>query len=141
MVARAGVREYERAGRLAGLVALGLALATPASLADAEAEAEADAGEGAASAVAFELQDNARCHNLSPGGKMTFIRSTDPDRVLRVRLIRYFSDAPQPGRVDVVLSPGEEPREIGCNQLDGRPQEWRVERVKVQTGGNDGSTQ
>lgn len=86
--------------------------------------------EDAATSIVFELQDNARCQTLSPGGKMTLVRNAHPTRAIRYQFVRYFADAPQPGRVDGVLEPGQEPVAIGCNRVDDRPQEWRVKRAR-----------
>lgn len=113
---------------LAGLLATGPAGAGP----EAEVPPAPDAGAGAMAAdfLEFDLQDAALCYNLSPGGKMTRIRNTHPEHSIRYRLVRHFAGTPQAGRVQGVLAPDEEPRPIGCSQVDGHPQTWVVERAR-----------
>lgn len=115
------MRRLHGRSALAALVAL---LASgPAVLAQDDAP---DGAESAAAQVVFTLEDNARCQNLSPGGKMTLVSNSHPQRGVRVRLVRHFAGAPQPGRVDALLVPGEAPRQLGCSEVDGRPQEWKL---------------
>lgn len=84
----------------------------------------------AADHLVFSTQFDARCHNLSEGGKMTMMANTHPDKAIRYRLIRMFMEAPQAGRAIGVIEPGTEPTKLGCDKVDKRPQTWRVERAE-----------
>lgn len=85
----------------------------------------------AANALVFEEQLDARCQNLSPGGKLVVLRNRDPERTIRYRLIRMFVDVPQ-GLIDGAIAPGDVPQPLGCNRVNDRHQYWRVERASFE---------
>jgi hypothetical protein len=118
------------AGPLLLAVCLGL---TTAAAAEDPAPLSAMAEGGAPeSYLHFTEQFNARCENLSSGGKMVSVQNLHPKLAVRFRMVRLFADAPQAGRVDGVVLPMAEPSELGCNKVDRRKQRWEIERASLE---------
>ena len=81
----------------------------------------------------FEDVLDGRCYILSAGGKLTVMHNTHPEHTIRFRLIRFFANKRQRGRATGDIAPGDKPTKLGCSQVDGRPQEWRIERASFVT--------
>lgn len=84
----------------------------------------------AASFLAFETKIDGTCHNLSEGGKLQVMRNLHQTRRISFRLIRYFIDVRQQGRVTGLAPPAGETIKLGCTLVGGRPQRWEVERAE-----------
>lgn len=99
--------------------------ATPASTPASEA---ADSTFPAETALEFEEKLDGRCYILSEGGKLVVMHNRSPSASVRYRLVRLFADRPQMGRTTGIIGPGEQVK-LGCSEVDGRRQHWRVERA------------
>ena len=78
----------------------------------------------------FESHLDGRCQILSAGGKLRVLRNTHAARPIAFRLIRTFAGVRQTGRAMGVAGPDGEPVKLGCTRVDGRLQDWRVERAE-----------
>jgi len=92
--------------------------------------ARAAAAAAAGDYLAFESVLDGRCHNLSQGGKLRLMRNTHERQPIRYRLIRYFADKRQAGRVTGEIAPGGDPVKLGCTRVDGREQRWEIGRAR-----------
>ena len=71
-----------------------------------------------------------RCQILSAGGQLRVLYNRHQSRAIDYRLIRSFAgDHPQ-GRVAGVVTAGDEGVKLGCTKVDGRPQDWHIERAR-----------
>ena len=82
----------------------------------------------AEAALEFEEKLDGRCYILSEGGKLVVMHNRDEASSVRYRLVRLFADRPQMGQTTGVIGPGEQIK-LGCSEVDGRRQYWRVERA------------
>ena len=102
------------------------ALACSGSFAAAQATgSEVDA----ASHLVFESVLDGRCQILSDGGKLRRVLNTHPTRAIRYRAIRVFAGGIRQGRVTGRVPPANEPVKLGCTKVDGRAQDWELERA------------
>lgn len=83
----------------------------------------------AAAHLEFESVLDGRCQILSDGGKLRVMRNTHATRTIRYRLTRVFVDTAQGLSVGEAPAAGEDIR-LGCTRVDGRPQDWTVERAE-----------
>lgn len=90
------------------------------------------AGDDAAAFLELESVLDGRCQILSEGGKLRVIKNTHASRSVRYRLIRMFAGNHPQGRVTGSAPPGAEPVKLGCTRVDGRPQDWIVERARFE---------
>jgi hypothetical protein len=88
-----------------------------------------DAGSGAASYLEFESVLDGHCQNLSPGGKLRIVHNVHPDSAIDFRLFRIFVGKRQ-GRSTGIAQPRGTPVKLGCTRVDGREQDWIVERAR-----------
>ncbi|MEQ8659206.1 MAG: hypothetical protein RLW62_00165 [Gammaproteobacteria bacterium] len=112
-----------RAARLFSLVVV-LCAATPAA-----------ASGDAASFLTFESVNDGRCLNLSEGGKLRILRNTHASRDIAYRLTRMFAGNHPQGLSKGRAPAGGEPVKLGCTRVDGREQDWIVERAHFETPG------
>jgi len=74
-------------------------------------------------------EPDGRCHILSQGGELRVLTNRHPGRAIKYRLMRVFGPAiPQGYVVGVAPSDGSVVK-LGCTLVDGRPQDWRLERA------------
>ena len=83
----------------------------------------------AASFLEFQSQADGRCQILSEGGKLRVLYNRHASRAIGYRLIRVFGDGHRQGRVVGTAPAGGEPVPLGCTRVDGRPQDWQLERA------------
>jgi len=102
--------------------------AAEAAEAAAPASAAVSPAFPAEAALEFEEKLDGRCYILSEGGKLVVMHNRSEAGSVRYRLVRLFADRPQMGRTTGVIGPGEEIK-LGCSEVDGRRQHWRVERA------------
>jgi len=107
---------------LAGLV-LGLLLASASS---------ASTDGGAAAFLSLESVNDGRCQNLSQGGKLRVLRNTHAERDISYRLIRMFAGNHPQGRSVGRAPAGGDEVKLGCTRVDGREQDWIVERARFE---------
>lgn len=69
-----------------------------------------------------------RCQILSDGGKLRVMRNVHPTRAIRYRLTRVFVGKPQGLSVGTAPAGGETIK-LGCTKVDGRAQDWTVDRA------------
>lgn len=91
----------------------------------------AAAGEaaGAASYLVFESIADGRCQILSKGGKLRVLRNRHAQRAIDFRLMRVFAGKPQ-GLSTGIAEPGATPFKLGCTRVDGRAQDWVIDRAR-----------
>lgn len=83
----------------------------------------------ARSFVEFRSEADGRCQILSEGGKLRVLYNRHERRAIDYRLIRTFGDGHQQGRVVGIAPAGGQPVPLGCTRVDGRPQDWQLERA------------
>ena len=83
----------------------------------------------ASSFLAFQSEADGRCQVLSAGGKLRILRNRHATRAIDFRLMRVFGDGHPQGRVAGTAPAGGELVPLGCTQVDGRPQDWLLERA------------
>ena len=105
---------------------LGLIWMTPVAAAFA-ATGEADE---AANHLEFESQPDGRCQILSRGGKLRVVHNRHVDRAIEFRQMRTFAGGRPQGLVVGVAPAGGEAVKLGCTEVDGRPQDWVVQRAR-----------
>lgn len=91
------------------------------------------AGESAnvpGSYLEFVSERDGHCQNLSAGGQLRLLYNRHPTRSVEYRLIRSFAGDHIQGRVVGVVPPGSGGDKLGCTEVDGRPQDWRIERAR-----------
>jgi len=85
--------------------------------------------QSAPSYLSFESVADGRCQILSSGGKLRVLHNQHPDTAIKYRLIRTFVGKSQ-GRSVGVAQPGDAITKLGCTRVDGREQDWVVERAQ-----------
>lgn len=83
-----------------------------------------------ASYLAFNSELDGRCYNLSAGGKLVTMVNSHPRDSIKFRLTRYFAGVPQ-GLSVGAIAPNGSAIKLGCDQVDGRPQSWKIERATL----------
>jgi hypothetical protein len=91
--------------------------------------AVADESAGAASYLVFESVADGRCQILSNGGKLRVLRNQHAQTAIDFRLMRVFAGKPQ-GLSTGIAEPGATPFKLGCTRVDGRAQDWVIERAR-----------
>ena len=69
-----------------------------------------------------------RCQILSEGGKLRVLLNSHTHADINFRLMRVFAGKPQ-GLTTGVVAPNNQPTKLGCTRVDGREQDWVVERA------------
>lgn len=77
----------------------------------------------------FQSEPDGRCQVLSAGGKLRVLYNRHESRAIDYRLIRVFGNGHRQGRVVGTAPAGREPVPLGCTRVDGRPQDWQLERA------------
>ncbi len=77
----------------------------------------------------FQSEADGRCQVLSEGGKLRVLYNRHDSRAIDYRLIRVFGDGHRQGRVVGTAPAGGAPVPLGCTRVDGRPQDWQLERA------------
>lgn len=83
----------------------------------------------AASFLEFSAESDGRCQILSEGGQLRILRNRHSERAIDYRLMRVFANGRPQNRVVGTAPPGGEPVKLGCTRVDGRPQDWLLERA------------
>lgn len=107
---------------------VGLGLCGLALLPVARTAAGADQ-DSAANFIEFESVADGRCQVLSEGGKLRLLHNRHGERAVAYRLIRVFGQGHRQGQVVGTAPAGGEPVPLGCTRVDGRPQDWALERA------------
>ena len=84
----------------------------------------------AASYLTFQSEADGRCQILSTGGQLRLLINSHATRAIDYRLVRVFGDGHRQGLVGGTAAPGGERVPLGCTQVDGRPQDWLLERAR-----------
>ncbi len=106
-----------------------LALACLGALTSFAGAATNSVEQQATSFLEFQSEADGRCQILSEGGKLRVLYNRHASRAINYRLIRVFGDSHQQGRVAGTAPAGGEPVPLGCTQVNGRPQDWQLERA------------
>ena len=83
----------------------------------------------ASSFLEFSAENDGRCQILSEGGQLRILRNRHAERAIDYRLMRVFANGHPQNRVVGTAPPGGEPVKLGCTRVDGRPQDWLLERA------------
>lgn len=86
----------------------------------------------AAAFLALESVNDGRCQNLSEGGKLRILRNMHAERDVSYRLIRMFAGNHPQGRSVGRAPAGGAAVKLGCTRVDGREQDWVVERARFE---------
>ncbi len=87
-------------------------------------------GADAASFLEFESVPDGRCQILSAGGKLRVVHNRHTERSIDFRLTRLFAGNHPQGLVVGQLAAGETGMKLGCTEVDGRKQDWVIERAR-----------
>lgn len=90
--------------------------------------AATDGAQDAAAYLEFESKADGRCQILSDGGKLRVMRNVHAERAIAYRLTRIFVGVRQ-GLAQGIAPAGGEAVKLGCTRVDGRDQEWSIERA------------
>lgn len=91
--------------------------------------ADGPAPDAAASFLEFASEADGRCQILSEGGQLRVLHNRHASRDIDFRLMRVFGAGKQQNRVVGTAPAGGEPVRLGCTRVDGRPQDWLLERA------------
>ena len=83
----------------------------------------------AGSFLEFQSEADGRCQILSEGGRLRVLYNRHDSRAIDYRLMRVFGDGHRQGRVVGTAPAGGERVPLGCTRVDGRPQDWQLERA------------
>ena len=84
----------------------------------------------ATSFLEFQSEADGRCQVLSEGGKLRVLYNRHESLAIDYRLMRVFGNGHHQGRVVGTAPAGGEPVPLGCTRVDGRPQDWQLERAR-----------
>lgn len=101
---------------------LGLLVFVPGVAADESADP--------AAFLEFTSIADGRCQILSEGGKLRLIHNRHRQRTIDFRLVRMFAGNHPQGLVTGTLIAGTEGMKLGCTEVDGRPQDWVLQRAR-----------
>jgi len=76
--------------------------------------------------IAFSTDFDAKC--VQRKGVMIYIANTHPSRTMKLVLERWYMGNRTADRGKSLLKPGEEPEPLGCSNIEGGKQEWKVLR-------------
>lgn len=109
-----------------------LGLVSPLALAEVSDERNAAPlpSGNAADYLEFESVPDGRCQILSAGGKLRLVHNRHAERGIEFRLLRMFAGNHRQGLVAGQLAAGEEGMKLGCTKVDGRPQDWVIQRAR-----------
>jgi len=116
---------------LAAVVLLAPVLAwaqTAAPTSDVAASAAAGAGQEARSFIAFVQEFASAC--VQRNGVQIQVRSTHPQRTVRVWMDRFHMGVGTGDRSRSDLKPGADPEPLGCSRTLSGTQEWRIVRAQ-----------
>ena len=82
--------------------------------------------------LAFESVGDGRCLNLSEGGKLRILRNTHGERAIHYRVMRVFAGNHPQGLATGIAPANGEPVPLGCTRVDGRVQDWTVDRARFE---------
>lgn len=74
--------------------------------------------------IAFSTDFDSKC--VQRNGVMIYIANKHPSRSMRLVLERWYMDNRTADRGKSLLKPGEEPEPLGCSNVEGGKQEWKV---------------
>ena len=106
-------------------------LNTAVVVATVPTEASPGAG-GANQFLEFESVGDGRCLNLSEGGKLRILRNTHGERAIHYRVQRVFAGNHAQGLATGIAPANGDPVPLGCTRVDGRPQDWTVDRARFE---------
>lgn len=74
--------------------------------------------------LAFSTDFDSKC--VERKGVMIYIANTHPSRTMKLVLERWYMDNRTADRGKSLLKPGVEPEPLGCSNIEGGKQEWKV---------------
>ena len=74
--------------------------------------------------IAFSTDFDSKC--VQRNGVMIYIANKHPSRSMRLVLERWYMDNRTADRGKSLLKPSEEPEPLGCSNVEGGKQEWKV---------------
>jgi len=74
--------------------------------------------------IVFSTDFDSKC--VQRNGVMIYIANSHPSRTMRLVLERWYMDNRTADRGKSMLKPGADPEPLGCSNIEGGKQEWRV---------------
>jgi len=74
--------------------------------------------------IIFSTDFDSKC--VQRNGVMIYIANSHPSRTMRLVLERWYMDNRTADRGKSMLKPGADPEPLGCSNVEGGKQEWRV---------------
>jgi hypothetical protein len=74
--------------------------------------------------IEFSTDFDSKC--VQRNGVMIYIVNKHPNRTLKLVVERWYMGNRTADRGKSVLKPGEEPEPLGCSNIEGGKQEWKV---------------
>ena len=74
--------------------------------------------------IAFSTDFDSKC--VQRNGVMIYIANKHPRRSMKLVLERWYMDNRTADRGKSLLKPGDEPEPLGCSNVEGGKQEWKV---------------
>jgi len=76
--------------------------------------------------IVFSTDFDSKC--VQRRGVMIYIANKHPSRTMSLVLERWYMDNRTADRGKSLLKPGDEPEPLGCSNVEGGKQEWRILR-------------
>jgi hypothetical protein len=80
----------------------------------------------AADYLEFASELDNECQKRSPSGRLRMVKNIHPDKSIKFRFVRVFTNVRQPGFAGGTLEPNHEPTLLGCTKISGRDQTWEI---------------
>lgn len=93
-------------------------------------EMKTEQEKAAADYLEFASELDNLCQKRSPSGRLRLVRNLHPDRSIKFRFVRVFSNVRQPGFARGTLEPNAEPTQLGCTKISGRDQTWEIVKAE-----------
>lgn len=74
--------------------------------------------------IAFSTDFDSKC--VQRNGVMVYVANKHPSRSMKLVLERWYMDNRTADRGKSLLKPGDEPEALGCSNIEGGRQEWKV---------------
>ncbi len=84
----------------------------------------------AADYLEFASELDNECQKRSPSGRLRMVKNIHPDKSIKFRFVRIFTNVRQPGFARGTLEPNHEPTLLGCTKISGRDQTWEIVKAE-----------
>lgn len=94
------------------------------------AETKPEQEKTAADYLEFASELDNECQKRSPSGRLRLVRNLHPEKTIKYRFVRIFTNVRQPGFTRGTLEPNDEPTQLGCTKISGRDQTWEIVKAE-----------